>query len=221
MRYKSVEEFRSKNNNKDFTLISRDCVGGALYHQLGLRFLSPTINLFMSPEDFNIFCLNLREYIFGELKEFKDAKVNYPVGMLYPRKESGLMNPVRIDFMHYSSFENAKEKWDERSKRINWDNIYVLSTITYKREIESISDNLIKNWNNISYKKVMLVNKRYGFNGEFVVNKPEKTEEYAWLLAKSEEGWGQEFNQFDFIKFLHKRMSLKELMKKLLSKKGS
>lgn len=49
------------NKNADFTLIARDCVCGVLYHQLGLKFRSPTINLFFTPEDFNWFCPHLKQ----------------------------------------------------------------------------------------------------------------------------------------------------------------
>ena len=43
-------QFRLDNKNDDFTLIARDCIGGILYHQLGLKFLTPTINLFLTPK---------------------------------------------------------------------------------------------------------------------------------------------------------------------------
>ena len=55
--------FRNSVKNNDITLITRDCIGGILYHQLGRKFLSPTINLFLTPTDFNYFCLYLKEYI--------------------------------------------------------------------------------------------------------------------------------------------------------------
>ena len=206
MDYKDINSFREENNNQDFTLISRDCVGGVLYHQLGLRFLTPTINLFLSPDDFNYFCLNIGDYISGELKEMKEKDVDYPVGLLYPNKKSSIIRPIRIDFMHYDSFKVAKEKWVERSKRINWNNIYVVSTFCYSKEVDTYSDKLVKDWNNIKYKKVLLTDKHYGFDDEFIINKPEECNEYAWLLCsrESNQSWKKVFNDFDFIKFLHK-----------------
>ena len=51
--------YNIKDRNYNFTLISRDCIGGVVYNQLGLPFFSPTINLFFSPADFNLFCLHL------------------------------------------------------------------------------------------------------------------------------------------------------------------
>ena len=194
--------FQKKNENKDFTLIARDCVGGVLYHQLGLKFLSPTINLFLSPEDFNCFCLNLKDYLDGELKEHL-CEEKYPVGMLHPRKGSKL-KPIRIDFMHYPSFEEAYRKWNERKERINWDNMFVVSTFCYPNETNKFNKKLVEDWNKIKYKKVVLVDKKYGFAGEFVIKKPKECKDYAWLLYQpNNEKWERTFNEFDFIEFLN------------------
>ena len=149
--------YRLRNKNKYFTLIARDCIGGIVYHQLKLRFLTPTINLFFTPIEFNKLCLHLKEYIPGELVELKDDEVSYPVGLLYPAKDSEISDPVRIDFMHYATFDEAFKKWNERKVRINWDNIFVVSSFCYPKEIADFSDELTKDWNNIKYKKVMLV----------------------------------------------------------------
>lgn len=197
--------YKLKNKNKDFTLIARDCIGGIVYNQLGLRFLSPTINLFFIPEDFNDFCLHLKEYINGDLKEFKDENTNYPVGIIYPSKNASVNKPIRVDFMHYESFEKAKAKWDERKSRINWNNLFVVSSLCYPKEINSLSDKLITEWNQIKYKKVIFVDKPYGFDDEFVIAKPKKCDEYAWLLCSTNKKnpWKRVFNKFDFIKFLN------------------
>ena len=43
---------REKLKNNDFTIISSECAGGVIYHDLGLRFDSPTINLWFKPDDY-------------------------------------------------------------------------------------------------------------------------------------------------------------------------
>lgn len=188
-------------NNSDFTLITRDCIGGVLYHQLGLKFLSPTINLFFTPQDFNYFCLHLKSYIDGRLEESLDDNLPYPVGVLYPR----IGKTIKVYFMHYDSFEIAKAKWEERKKRINYDNLFVISSCCYSTEIETLTPEIIKEWNKIKYKKVILVDKKYGFDNEFVINKPEACEEFAWLLYSPDKNdpSRRTFNEFNFIKFLN------------------
>ena len=199
----TIEEFQRQNKNKDFTLIARDCIGGILYHQLGLKFLSPTINLFFTPEDFNYFCLYLKEYIDCDLKESKEEDIEYPVGILAPINRK----PIKVHFMHYESFDEAKEKWNERKSRINWDNIYVCSSFAYSKEVATFTPELVEKWNKIKYKKVVLVDKKYGFDDEIIIAKPEECLEYAWLLFSPNKNneWRRTFNDFNFIKFLNEK----------------
>ena len=38
--------------NTNFTIISQNCIGSIMYHDLGQKFLSPTINMLFEPSDF-------------------------------------------------------------------------------------------------------------------------------------------------------------------------
>lgn len=187
--------------NNDYTIIARDCVGGILYHQHGMRFLTPTINLFFTPEDFNYLCLNFKEYIECELIEYKDDNIEYPVGILSPDN----LNPIKVYFLHYDSFKEAKNKWDDRKTRINWDNICVISTFCYPLEVKTLTPKLIEDWNKIKYKKVVLVDKKYGFDNEVIIKKPAECNEYAWLLYSPDKDnpMRRTFNDYDFDKFLN------------------
>lgn len=60
---------RLRLRNKDFSVISRDCVGGVLLHELGVRFDSPTVNLYLTSENFVKFCKYLKFYLSEELIE--------------------------------------------------------------------------------------------------------------------------------------------------------
>lgn len=106
------------------TIISRHCWGGLLYNQLGLKFDSPFINLFMNDADFNKLSKNFSHYMSQELifdhEEYEHIlKINYPVCRL---------DDIYLYFNHYTSFEEAKQKWDERKKRINYDNLFFETT---------------------------------------------------------------------------------------------
>lgn len=68
--------------NKHVTLICNNCVGGVIFHDLSLRFNSPTINLDIQPKEFINFVNNMRDYMCCELEEIYDASVNFPVGRL-------------------------------------------------------------------------------------------------------------------------------------------
>lgn len=110
---------RKKLKNSDFTIISSNCVGGVIYHDLGLQFKSPTINLWFKPKDYLKFLSDLDKYLEMELSEETDKDVDYPVGLL---------GDIHLYFLHYRTFAEAKNKWNSRKKRINKENIYVIFT---------------------------------------------------------------------------------------------
>lgn len=108
---------RKRLENKNFSIFSNNCIGGVIYHSLGLQFLSPTINLWMSPSDYIEMLKDPKKYfINGKMKEVRIEEIDYPVGEIEGK---------RIYGQHYSNFNELKDKWDERKKRINWDNVYV------------------------------------------------------------------------------------------------
>lgn len=116
---------RKRIKNKKFTLISKDCTGGMLLSELGLRLDTPTINACFHAGDFVKFCANLRYYLSHDMVENKEnsLKMGYPVGIL-----GDYSKEVRVWFMHYENFSYAKAKWKERSSRVHWDNIFIIMT---------------------------------------------------------------------------------------------
>ena len=49
------------------TIFSCNCTGGVMYHDLGEKFLSPTVNMYMPCEDFIKFCENYEYYLTLEM----------------------------------------------------------------------------------------------------------------------------------------------------------
>lgn len=121
-----------KIKNKDFSIICSTCIGGIIYHNLGLEFLSPTINMYMNNLDFIKFACNLKYYCSQEL-EFFDTDDSFPVAMC---------GDIKLNFNHSKTAEDARRDWDRRKVRINYDNIYLIFyyregyTIEQIREIE-------------------------------------------------------------------------------------
>ena len=73
------------------------------------------MNLYFTAGDFVKFCKNLKYYVSCGLEECTDTEKDYPVGLLGYGDER-----ITIYFMHYDSFAQAKEKWNDRKKRIHW-----------------------------------------------------------------------------------------------------
>lgn len=112
-------ENRAKLKNTNFSVISSNCNGGFILHDLGQRFNSPTVNLYLFPKDFIKLVKNLKYYMSLKLSFVKEDGKNYPIGVL---------DDIRVYFMHYKSEEEAENKWEERKKRINYDNIFIMMT---------------------------------------------------------------------------------------------
>lgn len=146
LRRKINDKNRSRLKNENFTILSSNCTGGVLSHDLGLQFLSPTINMFICPKDFVKFLTNLEEYLSLELEERIEPDLGYPVAIL---------GDIVLHGLHYSSFQIMKEKWNERKQRINLSNLYVMM---FERDGCTYDD--VKAFDKLPYKhKIVFVHK--------------------------------------------------------------
>lgn len=80
--------------------------------------------MFIKGEDFLAFCKDLKYYSTCELIQIEDKNRSYPVGRLI--SVDNTHKEIMIFFQHYKNFDEAKSKWIERFKRINWDNIFFI-----------------------------------------------------------------------------------------------
>lgn len=146
---RAIKIWRTRSGVKpsNVTIISQNCVGGVIYHDLGMQFLSPTINLFFKEPDFVRFVLNLEHYMACELEMRWEEE--YPVGRL---------EDIEIHFMHYETCREAKEKWECRKQRINWDSILVVAT-----DRNGFDSAVFEAWKRIPYTKVLFTaNSEFG-----------------------------------------------------------
>jgi uncharacterized protein (DUF1919 family) len=104
---------------RDITIISSNCIGTRIYQSAKKRYSSPTINLWMKPADFIKFTERLDFYLEQELIEYSDPQKNYPCGKLCD---------IKLFFQHYRTFDEAKSKWQERTKRTCTDNFLIIFT---------------------------------------------------------------------------------------------
>lgn len=103
--------------NKDIAIISNNCIGADICHNLGLRFNSPTVNLQILPSDFVKFCSKLDYYLSVEVKECDvfSACQRELIMKEYGRNVEelnfpfGICDDILIAFQHYNTFCEAKE----------------------------------------------------------------------------------------------------------------
>lgn len=147
-----TRKLKKNINNKSFSIVSSNCIGGFISHDLGVRFNSPTVNLYIGTQDFVKFIENIHEYLRHDLLfDGEDKKQGYPIGRL---------NDILIHFVHYKNFDDAKIKWDERKKRINFSNLFIIMT-----DRDDYNDELLERINLIKYPKILFTSKspRYDF----------------------------------------------------------
>ena len=127
-----LANYRKKQlKSTDFTIISNNCWGGMIYESYNLPKESPTV----MAEDYIEFLSDLRGYVNGKLtfikpedSRWKDMPQvsgdkrfgSYPVGVLSNGK-----NAIELFFLHYHSEQEAREKWERRVQRINWNKLLI------------------------------------------------------------------------------------------------
>ena len=107
---------RDALQNTNMTFLCPSCMGGELFHDLGLQFRSPTINLMMLQTDFVKFVTNFDEYMAVPFEFFKHPDYDFPCAKL---------KDITVHFTHYHSEEEAVTKWESRSERIDRNNLFI------------------------------------------------------------------------------------------------
>lgn len=124
----TIPRMRRKLRQTDFTLLSNNCFAGLFLHDLGLRFDTPTVNLFFRGTDFFDFLEHLDHYLSMPLEEISNsvpelAGLNYPVARI---SGGDVGKDIEIHFMHYTSFEEAETAWEKRKQRIHPDHLFAV-----------------------------------------------------------------------------------------------
>lgn len=148
MRAAKNQKNRRMLQNREFSMVANNCNGAFICHDLGLRYHSPFVNLWMLPGDYLKLLKDLEGYLNSELTFTEEAGIEYPVGVL---------RDVKIYFQHYKSEEEAREKWKQRLARMNYDNLFVLLT-----ESDGCTYEMLQEFDKLPYcNKAALVHKPY------------------------------------------------------------
>lgn len=206
LRKKHLKKIRKRIKNQNFSIICNNCVGGFIYHDLGMKFLSPTINLFMKSDDFVIFAKDIKYYCSCEVIQVKDETKNFPVGKLLAKDKEH--KDIEIYFNHYDNFESAKNKWEERAKRINYNNIYIILEFYDNAYSESI----LEDFQAIPYEnKIILTHKKYNnVKNTFAVTCYKDNKPNAQLFKYKGISGKRYLDEFDYVKFLNQKSKIQK-----------
>jgi uncharacterized protein (DUF1919 family) len=146
---------RKRLKNKDFSIISNNCLAGNIYRRFRLPYQSPTVGLFFFSPDYLNFLERFDYYLEQPLsftKVSKYAWVNesqktkpYPIGLLG--------NDLEIHFLHYKTEQEATEKWIRRIQRINFDNLFFI----YSDLIDAFQPELIARYTILNFERKVIL----------------------------------------------------------------
>lgn len=147
-----------KIKNSNISILSNYCLAAHLYHTFGMKFTSPTINMFADDENYLRFIGNLKKYMNEPMAEVENTLDN-----LWGSRYSyirGRLDDVEWVFNHDVSFSTAEARWRRGVERFNWDNYIVLMTIlsdemAYKFEALPIQHKIGFYWKNLNLPSVI------------------------------------------------------------------
>ena len=206
--YKSQMEsrYRKKLKNKQFTILTGSCIGGVIYNHLGLRFNSPTINMWFTPHDVIKLCSDLDYYmgcdLIFDVEPHGDCP-NSPAARLGEEERA-----ISLYFNHYHSEDEAREKWESRKKRIIKDCIYVITT-DYQLDNEDILK--LKQMDCCRY-VVFTSRKRDDIPNSFYIKSLKKCNDSDLHMVTMNEITGMRTweHEFDYVKWLNGKSSYRK-----------
>lgn len=142
-------------------------------------------------DDFIRFAENLKWYMEQEIVELKGEK-GCPAGML---------GDVKINFVHYDTFEEGVRKWEERKERINWDNLLLIGS-----ERDGCSYETLERFDRLPYEnKVILTRVRYPeISSAYCIEGFEEKEELGMVLNYKKQFFRRRYlDDFDYVAFIN------------------
>ena len=164
--------------SRDFTIISNNCWAGKVYQYLDMPYLSPTVGLYFFADDYLKFVRKLRYYLSLDL-QFIPVQESKHCSELIERKQEkipiGVLDDVEIIFRHYKTEQEAREKWERRKSRINWNNIF----IKFSRMDGCTEDHLMRFDNLPFHNKIMLniISRTVKYKSEVIWKGPQNKRE--------------------------------------------
>ncbi|MDH2923942.1 uncharacterized protein (DUF1919 family) [Nicoletella semolina] len=176
--------------NRNLTLLSSNCTGAFILHDLNVRFNSPFVNLYLTPKDFIRYLKNIEFYQQQALTFIQTGKP-YPV--------ANLAN-LTIHFMHYHSEQEAAKKWQERTARMNLEQLFIIMSerdgCTYQDLVEF--DNLaFSNKVVFTYKVYPELKSAVHISGFEDKNQLGDLYEYVGLTGK------RHYDKFDYVRWFN------------------
>ena len=185
---------RKRLKNKTPTIISNNCLGGIISHDLGIAFNSPCVNQGMIARDYIKFLKNMDHYL---------SLVPVPLNTYYRNTKFMMtqLGDIICLFAHEDSVETAISKWEKRKSRINKENMYVFMTDSLECTYEDL-----KAFDALPFKhKVVITHKPYPEIKSSYYMKGFEDKNEVGVLSDWKPGFLKRryIDAFDYVKFLN------------------
>ncbi|QLB21471.1 hypothetical protein A6B43_08020 [Vespertiliibacter pulmonis] len=176
--------------NKEMTIISSNCTGGFLLHDLKMQFNSPFVNLYLTPDNFIRYLQNIEFYQRQPLT-FIPTDKPYPVGQLAD---------IKIHFMHYKNEQEARQKWQIRTKRMQLDNLFIIMT-----DRDNCTQEHLTQFDQLPFKhKIVFTHKPYPeIKSSFYISGFEHNEMVGDLFEYTGLNGKRYYDQFDYVNWFN------------------
>jgi uncharacterized protein (DUF1919 family) len=138
------------------TIISNDCFGGEIYRALNVKYNTPFIGLMLMAPCYISLLKDLKYYLSQDL-EFTTVSKYPSINNLLDKRGyfpiARINGDIEIQFLHYESEKDAVEKWEERKKRMDFDNLLV--KFDYSKDYANLD--LLKEFLALDFKRKLAV----------------------------------------------------------------
>jgi len=158
-----AEYRRSRLNNTDFSIISNNCWGGSVYRRYGLPYSSPTVGMYFYMEEYIRFLSDLENNLHKPFSIISARESKYSKELFRKQQQDVLVgligNDIEVVLLHYHKKQEAIEKWNRRTKRVNLNNLIVKIS-----EMNLCTDKHLEAFNEMPFQKKVLLTSRYHGN---------------------------------------------------------
>ncbi|MDP3119861.1 MAG: DUF1919 domain-containing protein [Sulfuricurvum sp.] len=183
----------------NFSIISNNCWGTFIYKKFNLQYHSPFVNLFIFSEDYLELLENFTPQLIESIRfiEHKNSKYidrlkeqglfgqPYPIGVIG--------DAIEVHFQHYKDKEDAKRKWEDRVKRINYNKLLFKFSDSL-----TASDDMIRQFDKLPYKNKICFTAKPFSDCESVIHLPK-----FFAIGKVRDEWKHSEKEYNLSALLN------------------
>lgn len=186
------------------TIFSNMCLGGIVYKELGLKSLSPTINMICMDSCYIEFLKDWKYYCSKEMRTYTEEEYDSSFVHFHNFIPRGIIdNKVTWIFNHYKSGKEGVDAWKKRVMRINRDNIIAIAALEHDKDAYAFEQLSIEKKLGFYYKDLHLEHVLYLKKWNNAYTRYENAGNFMAFVVRYCSNSYQYSSCIDWIKFLY------------------